>query len=199
MPRTLALLILLMGCSALALFGGLRNAPAAFACSAGRDAPEPRFARPWSGSRDCKPRAPVELQLEQTGASDRSVVTLQFRVLPHDSVGVVDWELQLPAGAQLLQGELRGSCTAGGDGSGSRVVHVRLDPDADLSRITLSARGALVDAPTDGNLVRARSALTWGDPQAALVDKVRERPLLVVGPRVSRRVAEVPSVHRSGR
>jgi len=199
MPRTFALLAILLGSSVLALVGGLWNTPAAHALSRGHAGPDPRFVQPLRITRDCKPRAPVAVELAQTGASDGSVVTLQFRVLPHPSVGVVAWELQVPPGARLLEGEVRGSCASDATGSGMRQVRVHLDPDADLSRINLVATGSLVDAPAGAGAIGASIALTWGDPQAAWAELLPSRPLLVVGPGIADRVVQVPSRHRNGR
>ncbi|HTE06728.1 MAG TPA: hypothetical protein VK824_11065 [Planctomycetota bacterium] len=201
MSRTVLLTALLSGCCALALLGGWGSAPVAHALGAGLRPAEPRFTRPWQGARDCKPLAPVALSLQQTGSADGSVVELAFRVDPHADVGPVAWELQLPAGSQLLDGEASGACASDEAGGAVHHARVRLGTAGSLARITLVASAALREAAGagGGEVVRAIASLSWGDPQAALRDALPGPRLVAVDREGTRRLIEVPSRHRAGR
>jgi len=222
MTRTLGYSVLLLGGLALALCGapsGLARAvvraaahtarpatyaahPAALtACPAASTAPsaaEPRFRAPLREARSCKPRAPIELRLEQVGASDGSVVDLQLEVAPHPSVGAVRWELLLPDGAELLDGESDGELAAGAAGTGPRHVRVRLPRAADFSRVSLVAGAGLDESAAPAgpaDRVGTRLSLGWGQPPAAAPG----RQFVDVARGDRQRVAIVPATHRAGR
>lgn len=145
---------------------------------------------PLDEARACKPQPPVEAVLQQSGATD-GAVELSFRVTPRPEAGALDWRLDLPPGAELLDGPASGSLPAGSAGTGELRVRLRL-PDDGPARALLHVQGALDGAGGEG--VALRRALTWGLPGSG------GRALALVDPStgVTERLAEAPVRHVRG-
>jgi hypothetical protein len=165
---------------------------------------EARFLRALPDSRSCKPRAPIAVSLLQAGVHDGSVVDLVLDVTPHASVGALRWELLLPEGSELVEGERSGELAAGAAGTGPLHVSVRLPTSADFARVSLVAESCLQELAAPGTArpdpagapdpVRSSASLAWGRPPAATFT----RRLLDVERGRMHRVAEVPGTHRGG-
>jgi hypothetical protein len=188
--------LLLLGCALLApaLLSLAREPARALAAARG----------PLDDARACKPQPPVEAVLQQV-AAEGGVVELAYGVTPRPEAGALDFRLELPPGAELLDGTVSGSLPAGSAGTGELRVRLRL-PDGAPARALLHVQGALDGAPLDGapldgapldgaaEAVALRRALTWGQPASggralALVDPVTG---------VTERLAEAPVRHVRG-
>ena len=180
MRRLLFPSLFLLGCGLLA--------PALLSL-AGQPARARAAARaPLTDARACKPQPPLEASLQQLAAAD-GVVELVYRVTPRPEAGALAFRLELPEGAELLDGTLAGSLPAGSAGTGELRARVRL-PDASSARVLLHVDGALVGA--SGEAVSVRRALTWGRPAPA----GRALTLVDAASGVAERIADAPVRHR---
>ena len=192
MRRVLASTVLLLGSGLLlAALSSLAQEPAR--ASAGAQC----FGSPRSDARSCKPQPPVEVSLAQAAVSDDGVVTLALAVTPHADAGAVDWSLQLPPGAELLDGVASGSLAAGSAGTGPLTARVRLPANAEAARVSLEVAGELAATAGagTGERIAERRTLTWGRPSR----NAGERLLHDLTTGATERVAEVPTAHREGR
>jgi len=174
--------LLLLGCALLApaLLSLAREPARALAAARG----------PLDEARACKPQPPVEAVLQQVAAED-GAVELAFRVTPRPEAGALDFFLELPEGAEVLDGSVSGSLPAGSAGTGELRVRLRL-PVGVPARALLHVRGALQGAA--GEPVALRRALTWGQPAPG------GRALALVDPHtgVTERLVEAPARHVRG-
>jgi hypothetical protein len=155
-----------------------------------------RFRHPLSNGGGCKPGAPMGVELRQTGAHDGSVVELQYSITPRTDLAGVSWQLELPPGAELLDGDDRGTLDDGRQGTGPLRASVRLPMGAPFSTLTLSVDGQLAsaagtadrDAPPPDERVRSRRSLSWGRPPRP----VPERRWVDVDGGTTERLAPLP-------
>ncbi|MFT7464352.1 MAG: hypothetical protein ACI9EF_002707 [Pseudohongiellaceae bacterium] len=137
-------------------------------------------ADPQSTSLSCKPQGPIHVQLIDEGqAGGRLDLALSLR--PLMDLTVLDWELELPQGAVLLEGNLGGSAsTERGKETHGRVA-ILLPVDSSFRQVTLVAHGVFLAEDLDGRTgegtvdgsapalieepVVVRSTLSWGEPE----------------------------------
>jgi hypothetical protein len=157
----------------------------------------PRFLRPQLDAGGCKPGAPIEVDLQQVGVADGSVVELAFALTPHVALGPLHWRIELPDGAVLLEGAADGIDDGQGAPGASHRVRVRLPADADGSRVSVVVDARLVETPgiDADERVQSRRSLRWGEASPV----VATRRLIDVERGLSQRVAELPARHRAGR
>jgi len=155
--------------------------------------------RPHSDGLACKPRGPVATELTVAGVAPGGVVELLLEVAPRTALADVTWRLDLPDGAELLQGRLDGTLagaatsTRDAPPAASEAVTLRLPEPVDGRPVSVtlaaSARGP------GGDPLEVSRTLHWGESRL----RVPERRVIEATGLTGHAVSDVPAAHRWGR
>ena len=194
---------------ALSLLAAPEPAPLSPAPSCAVSCPEPA-AGPAAGAAaeagrpapahdlSCKPQGPVDVLLRQAAAAGARV-ELELAVAPRRDLLRLDWELQTPGDAVLLEGQRAGAASVEARAATTGRVALLVPEDQRFRQARLVVRGAFTGLDETGAAFEEPfevvKHLSWGehpDPAPRRLTRDGETGELV-------EVVALPTAHRMGR
>jgi hypothetical protein len=148
---------------------------------------------------DCKPKAPIAVNVSQTSGTSAGAVELAFTVEPLRAFEDLTWEVRVPSDVVLLSGEGVGEAAPGRGEITAGTARVDLPSDGSYRSVVVAARGTFATVDEEGEplleTVVSTAAIEFGGaPQPDLPVSITMNEL-----GQPEQVIILPSRHQPGR